>query len=228
MSDLLSMGLKRKGYLYYGCADKLDGYLSVGFISRIKPVDVIAHGLDGSRLMLEIVFSVNSERVHIINIHASSNLSTDSEEKRMEEFSLLRSIMDLNSEELSIAMGDFNVDLKVGSASLALKGSQDSIRSPIVVTGDGGATKNGVYYSPSVDLMENLGRGTYFYDGVWSSFDSALISKEAFDWEGIEYLSAEIISPPEARDYSGVPKKFSLSDKSGISDHYAFGVVFQF
>ena len=228
LKDLLSAGLKRKGYLYYGCADKMDGYLSVGFISRIKPYDVIAHGIGESRLMLETVFSIGGESIHIINIHATSNLSSDGEERRYEEFSLLRSLMDLNAGDITIAMGDFNVDVKTGSPSLALKGSVESLSSPIAITGDGGEARDGVYYSPSVDMMENLGWGTYFYGGTWSSFDSALLSKEAFDWRGIEYLSSEIISPPEARDHNNLPKKFNLSDKSGFSDHYAFGVVFEF
>ena len=88
--------------------------------------------------------------------------------------------------------------------------------------------------SPDGEIVVSV-NGNYFSGSFGAARNTLTIQirvKEAdgefSDWEGIEYLSAEIISPPEARDYSGVPKKFSLSDKSGISDHYAFGVVFQF
>ena len=226
--DLLDAGLKRKGYLYYGAASLSDGYLSVGFISKLKPEDVVLHGTEGSRRILELVFNINGELIHLVNVHLSSRLAAENESKRHEELSLLLSIIEQREGNLVVVMGDFNVDLKKGDSCLALKGSLESLSSPIVLTGDGGECGKNVCYSPAVDKMESLGDGTYFHEGEWSFIDSALITGEAFDWHGLEYHSSRIVAPGSAKDGYGFPKRFNAKDGSGFSDHFAFGLEFVF
>lgn len=228
LEDLLEAGLKRKGYLYYGSAAVEDGVLSTGFISKEKPNEVLFHGLSGSRLIMELVFDIDGERIHILNIHGSSRLSEANANKRMEEFSLLRSILSSNSGELSIVMGDFNVDLKTGEESIALKGTVESLNSPISISGDGGELRDGIYYCPWVDNMESLGKGTYFYSGAWSALDGTLLTEEAFDWQGAEYESSRVIEAYESMDSIGKPMPFSPASQTGFSDHLPFQVTIRF
>lgn len=227
LKDLLEAGLGRKGYQYYGSGAYEEGYFATGFISKLKPEEVLFHGAEGSRLIMELVFTVDGEKLHLFNIHASSRLSEENDIKRESEVALLRSLIDSLEGELSIAMGDFNTDLKTGDGIIAIKGSVESLESPLAITGDGGECKSGVYYCPWADLMATLGKGTYFHDGEWGAFDGALISDEAFDWQGLEYLGSRVIAPFDAIDPYGRPRPFSVSSKSGISDHLGFQVTLE-
>lgn len=227
LKDILEAGLIKRGFKYYGAADSKSGYLNVGFVSKIAPEDIIFHGVEGSRLIMELVFAAGGERIHLFNIHASSRLDEENAGKREDEFSLLRTLLSAREGSLSIVLGDFNTDLSEGDSSLALKGSGYEYSAPLVITGDGGEARSGIYYSPAADKEESLGSGTCFYNSEWSFFDSAVISEEAFDFKGFEYASSRVISPSAALDVYGFPRKFDVRTGEGFSDHLGFMVSFR-
>ncbi len=218
LHDLLEHGLKKKGFRYYGVADNGSSPVSIGFISKRAPNLMLVHGIDDRRLLLELSFEVKGERISIIAIHATSRLS-GGEAERFEEFSLLRKIADDNIGNVVLLAGDYNADpngAEMGFANIRKSHSEDT---PIVLTGNPGECCSGVYFSQALDYMNDIGNGTYLYDGSWYFYDNILVSHEGFDGSGWEYGYSEIVAPYESVDLNGSPMKFDSSTKKGMSDH---------
>lgn len=227
LNDLLEAGLKRKGFRYYGVASNGETATSVGFISKYSPMDVNVHGLDGHRLLLEISFDINGAVITIIAIHATSKLD-GGEDKRFEEFSLLRDIAMRNAGNIVLLAGDFNADPRVPEKGISDINSRYRDISPIVVTGDPGITGDNVFFSQAIDYMNDIGKGTYLYGGEWFFYDNILVSKEGFDNSSWEYSFSEILSPYETIDLNGSPLKFSTSTCKGMSDHLPLKCVLKY
>ncbi len=216
LSDLLENGLGRRGFIYYGVAQKDVGYLSVGFISKIRPSYVKTHSVASSRLILDLGFRLEDEMIHIIGLHASSRLDDENENKRYEEFSLLRSIFDQYREEITIALGDYNTDPRRPEKGLSC---DENYPAPIMLTYDRGNLSDGFLYTPAADMYTQYGRGTYYYQGEWMHYDNAVFNCKAFDSEGWEYDQVRIIEAPEALDTLMRPRAFDVSKGEGFSDH---------
>ena len=107
LKDILDAGLKKKGFKYYGVASNGTTPISVGFISKYSPTNIKLHGIKDHRLMLELSFDLNGEMITLIALHATSRLD-GGDDKRLEEFSLLRELADSNSGNLLLLSGDFN------------------------------------------------------------------------------------------------------------------------
>lgn len=225
--DLLQAGLKKKGFRYYGVAKSEKSPLSVGFISKYTPDSISFHGIDNHRTQLELSFTVNGELISIVVIHATSRLA-DGEDERFDEFSLVRSIADLNSGSLCLIAGDFNADPRECEKGVGnIRKIVDS-NTPIVCTGDPGECKDGVYFSQALDYMNHVGKGTYFYQNQWYWYDNILVSSEGFDFSGWEYDRSQIVMPFESVDQNGFPIAFDLSSKKGISDHLPLKLVLKY
>ncbi len=216
--DLLEAGLKKKGFLYYGIASDGSSPLSVGFISKYCPDDITLNKAGSTRLVLELSFELNGDMIAVIAIHATSRLN-GGESERFEEFSLMRSIADENEGKVVLLCGDFNTDPRYSESGLAYIKDPISINAPLVVTGDPGECSSGIYFSQALDYMNDIGKGTYLYDGEWFFFDNIFLSKEAFDLIGWEYSTSNIIKPYESVDLNGNPLKFDPSTSRGMSDH---------
>ena len=218
LHDLIDAGLKGKGYLYYGLAQKSDGTLSVGFISRIKPSSVVFHSVSSSssRLIPEFRFIWKGESVTLLGVHLRSQF--DDEDERKEELGLLRTLIEERKGECVIVMGDFNTDCITGDEIGDRRKTGDWI---IPLTGDGALAYGGVMFSPYLDYSEPLAAGSYYYDGSWYTYDNALLSSSFFDGEGIEYDAFSITSGADSKTSYGTPLKYEKSSASGYSDHFA-------
>lgn len=224
--DLLERGLKKRGFSYYGLADKNDGALAVGFISREKPIFVKTHKVDTSRLILDLCFSPRGENMHVLVLHASSQLKDENKEKRKEEFSLLKTIIELYEDEFVLVTGDFNLDPKLGEE--ALSSVENPIKSAIKVTYDKGERSKDVFYSPTVDPYSSWTKGTYYYLGEWLSYDNFFTNFFSFDGKGWEMEEMAIISYPSLLDSLNRPLPFSPKTKTGYSDHLPIFASFKF
>ncbi|MGN1164204.1 MAG: endonuclease/exonuclease/phosphatase family protein, partial [Candidatus Ornithospirochaeta sp.] len=225
LESLLEGGLRREGYLYYGLAQSEDGKLSVGFLSRLKPVAVRLLGVPSARPMVELEVTAGGENVKIIGVHLRSRLSNENKEIRKEELSLIKKIAS-ETEGPLIVMGDFNVDplLHKGEMEEGRWGSSEG--TVLTLTGDGFQAKCGVLYSPYLDYASPLEGGTYHYEGQWEKLDNVLLSSSFFDGDGIEYLETRIVKGSGSSDHIGRPLPYDKESGLGFSDHFAIMSTF--
>ncbi len=226
LKDLLDAGLKKNGFKYYGIAESSDVF-SVAYISKVPPVESNIHSVDSSRPILELLFSFGGEEISVYTLHAASKLNDNGVAQRYELFSLLATLLSLNKGRLIAVLGDFNADIKEGEDGIACDDSELSLTSAIVATKDTRFGDNH-YFSPMLLPGAIEGDGTYFYQGRWYFLDNILLSKEAFDYKGLEYKSTAIVSPIEAKDTSGFPLRFDVKSKKGYSDHFALKLTLSY
>lgn len=213
--DLIEAGLKNVGFCYYGLAQKEDGVLSVGFISKFKPSNFSFHSTLTSRPIAEITFTFNGEVVTLYAVHLRSQIGE--EEERREELYLISTLIEKREGENIIVIGDFNTDC-ISGEEIGDTRKGDYILS---LTGDGTRATNGILFSPYLDYGTSLSKGSYYYSGEWYTYDNALLSSTFFDGDGLEYLDFSIVSPSEAKTTSGLPVKYDKSTQDGYSDHFA-------
>ena len=216
LSDLLEAGLKGAGFRYYGLAQKSDGELSVGFLSKIKPSSYAFHSTQSSRVILELKFIVGGEMITVFGVHLKSQLNESS--SRLEELSLIRTLVERRDGECIIVIGDFNTDCLTGSEMGDRKRKEDYA---LFLTGDGSEAYGGTLFSPYLDYGGSSLVGSYYYDGDWYTYDNALLSSTLFDGRGLEYDSFAIVSGALSKTSSGTPLKYEKSTGNGFSDHFA-------
>ena len=217
--DLLEAGLKEKGFIYYGLADD-ENNLSVGFLSKLKPLSTALHVFPGCRPILELVFQKSGELIHIFGVHFRSRIPGGDDE-RMQEALHLAALMERNPDALCIAAGDFNTDPLLSSSPFSLSPDCYDEDNAFHVTGDPSKTGPHLYFSPLNDPDAVLSEdGTYFYDGVWYFYDLFLLSEKAWDGEGWEYDGIIIESNRTMKDNGGRPFPYDVSTGYGYSDHF--------
>ncbi len=215
LHDLIEAGLGNVGFSYYGLAQKEDGVLSVGFISKFKPSSFSFHSTLTSRPIAEIGFSFNGENITLYAVHLRSQLGE--EEERKEELYLLSTLLEGRDGENIIVMGDFNTDCISGDEiGDGRKGGYI-----LSLTGDGRNAYGGTLFSPYLDYGSTPEKGSYYYNGQWYTYDNALLTSTFFDADGVEYLDFSVVAPAEAKTTSGLPLKYDKSTQTGYSDHFA-------
>ena len=217
--DLLDAALKGAGFRYYGLAQKNDGELSVGFLSKIKPSSYAFHSTQSSRAILELKFIVGGEMVTIFGVHLKSQLNDPV--SRIEELSLIRTLTERRDGECFIVIGDFNTDCLTGG-EMGDEKRKAGLALPL--TGDGSLANGGTLFSPYLDYAGCSLDGSYYYDGKWYTYDNALLSSSFFDGKGIEYEGFSIVSGALSKTSSGTPLKYEKTTGNGFSDHFAVTV----
>ncbi len=229
---LLEKGLSRRGFSYYGCVNS-GTPLSIGFISKIKPVSISSNATQTSRAVLGFECFINNEQVFLYVLHAKSQIGGEAEtrKERKELASLLKILTDDKKGANIIILGDFNEefsyssDLSYGYVPLGLF-EQESIEKAhsIPITGDKSLSNYEVFYSPFLDKTIPLNSdGTYYYDGAWSFLDNALISSSFIDEKGLEFEQFYVIKEKEMVE-NGIPYRYDIQKGNGISDHFAIAL----
>ena len=219
LSDLLTAGLKDKGYVHYGLADDGNGSLFVGFISKLKPLSSALHSYPGCRPILELSFGIGDEVVKVFGVHFRSRIE-DADTERMEQARHLSMLIEDNPDTLCIAAGDFNSDPLLSGPFTIFPELYDPSNA-FHLTGDPSKTAERIYYSPLLDpdaVPEE--QGTYFYEGSWYSYDNVFLTGECWDGSGLEYESAKIKATRNMKDSMDRPLKYDTSTGLGYSDHF--------
>ena len=214
LKDMLEAGLNRIGFKYYGLLQN-NSPISVGYISKYKPIETLIHGSLEDRPILELVFRVSGEKIHVFNLHARSRIHGGNR-SRKEMFILLDHLMKDRSDSLSIAVGDFNDDPRISDIFCC---SEKSCGCVLPVTGVKEEADWGVYYTPTLDDAYKC-RDSCYWKG-FRTFDNVLLSDMAFDGRGYDFLSATLLIPPGGADDEGVPIKYTPESGLGVSDHFA-------
>ncbi len=232
LKTLLDKGLAKRGFLYYGCVNS-GTPLSIGFISKVKPMAITSNATDTSRAVLGFETFINNEQVFVYVLHAKSQLG-DEEESRWERkklATLLKFLIQDREGANIIILGDFNeqfsydADLEYGYVPIGLYTKEEIDDSlSVAITGDERKLENGVLYSPYLDKSLPLnGEGTYYYKGEWSMLDNVILSPPLKDDKGLSFKRFYIVKNEELLD-KGVPYRYDMEKGKGYSDHLPIAV----
>lgn len=222
--DLLSAGLRRRGFRYYGVLDNTSP-ITCGFISKHKPAELRFHYTDSQRPILECSFNYDGSYMTFLVLHAKSN-SGDAEENRRLRHEMARhllAIVSARSNEAIAILGDFNTELSLECGDLLA--SADALLSetiiasgslPVTVQRD--KASGCIFYDPFSDPTIPLGAdGTYYYDKTWYVYDRIMTSGALLG--KLSSLEPSIITASE--DAELLPWRYDSAAGTGYSDHFA-------
>ena len=236
--DLLSSYLQKRGYSYYVVSDDPLSPIEVAVISRFEIVDAHIHGVHQQRPILETVINVEGETIRLFALHLRSQRDgfEESEPERLQSIRALRAIIErYDSAGIPlpcIIAGDFNesvTDYEKHGGSIqtaliphaaAISESNELSSGSLVITG--GIVNDGTWYTFYLDSdqMNTLSvPGSYYYQGVWESFDHILLSKEFFDGIGLQFEKGGIKDAPFLLEEKGLPFRYDPYGHEGFSDH---------
>ncbi len=216
LEDLIDAGLGAYGPYYYGIIENISP-ISVGYISKYRPIAVRIHSSSSPRPILELEFLIGGERISVFCLHAMSRLDDGGYDERRDLFSLLSVLLMENSDRLCIAAGDFNEDPATGSAFCDVERGEGS--GVLHATGKTDLVDVDVFYTAALDSSMDC-YGTYYYES-FESFDHILLNSFAFDGAGYDFANAEVLIPPGGTDELGRPVRYVPLEKTGFSDHFA-------
>ena len=203
--DVIDQYLKSRGFSYYVVSDNPSSPIEIAIISRYKIVDAHIHSISQQRPIVEAVIDVRGEQIRLFALHLRSQREgfEESEKERVKSVKALSSIIDeYNNSHVPlpcIIAGDFNESITSyeqygGSLQTALRPydtlivDDDITKGSLFVTGAIVNEKNWYSFYLDPTQMNRLSvPGSYYYQGLWESFDHILLSKEFFDNAGLEF-----------------------------------------
>ncbi len=222
LDDLLDQSLRRRGYRYYCTADD-SSPISVGFISKHKPLSVTVHGIEEERPILRAEFLIDGNQLTVYCLHAKSNLGDEDGNRaaRKDLASLLNSLV-VDDAGPVVILGDFNSMPRADTLDmLAVVGALDSssimAASSLPVSHRREGLDGITFYDPMLDPLVPLGAdGTYWYQGRWYDYDRVLLDDDAL--RAHPDFSVEIIT---WNNDNGFPEAYEGEGRwDGFSDHF--------
>ena len=223
LEDLLDSTLVRRGYVYYGIADK-DNPISVGFVSKYNPVSVTVHQIGTQRLVMRCEFLIRGRQLVFYVLHAKSQRGEGEENAslRKDYAALLNSLARQDMNACVIILGDFNsepgylCDDMLDAGGL-YTGEETARRGSIPVTGDRLLTDEWTFYDPLCDSSQAPGgAGTYFYEGKFYDYDRILVNSTLAKSDCM--LDFSIITAVNFNDL--YPYAYDEETHEGYSDHF--------
>lgn len=214
---LISGGLGRMGYHHPVLIEGDDSRgIDVGIISRFPVISSRHHSvlhngeiLD-TRGILEVVLDVNDKKVVVFANHwPSQNNPVD---ERIASAKLLARISEKRSEDLIIAVGDFNTTASDNPSPYR-------------------HLKN--FIDPEVEarkLNPNLNPGTHYFRGEWTSLDKIFIHKSSSftaDYSSFEIMIRDFYMQTDASGVQ-IPVRSSAETGDGFSDHLPVKLHFNY
>ena len=201
LEDLLDSSLVRRGYVYYGIADK-----------------------GTQRLVMRCEFLIRGRQLVFYVLHAKSQRGEGEENAslRKDYAALLNSLARQDVNACVIILGDFNsepgylCDDMLDAGGL-YTGEETARRGSIPVTGNRFLADEWTFYDPLCDPSQAPGgAGTYFYEGKFFDYDRILINSTlaASDW----MLDFSIITAVNFNDL--YPYAYDAETHEGYSDHF--------
>ncbi len=245
VEDLIEFDLGRRGLLHYAVTASSSSPIEVALISAYPIVSSRIHRVGGFRDILESVVNVDGEDIRIFVLHLRSRREGDreSEGERIEQIRALRRIIEEQRRSgillPTIIAGDFNESADQherirGAYQSALIPWDASRRREWEAAGSLVITpfipEEGEWYSHSLDErfpVPSESPGSYYYDGLWESYDQILLSSEFFDTEGLRFHSGGVISHPSLLTEKATPLSYRISTHRGVSDHLPVYTLFE-
>lgn len=200
------------GYRYHYLKDAEDPRgIDVGMLSRY-PAKVFWHKVYyGSRYILEAHFTIRSQLLYVIMNHWRSRIGgrKESEHYRIDAaqkcLDIVTNIASKNPQADIIVMGDFNDNP-----------TDVSLRQNLHAVPYSGKLENGLLYNITRTVQPPRGIVMPNY------YDQIILSRGMWQRAGFSYIpkSFQIIAYPFMLTREGLPRSFSLLDRSGYSDHF--------
>lgn len=237
LKDLIEKYLVRKGYKYYGAVKNDGSAISIGFVSKIEPTLIKVHGVENNRPVLQVDLKIKGEDVTFLAVHAKSKYGGESstEEDRISLAKTLKSQLQKQGDHMVIMVGDFNEDpTKQTDEMTALILGSDKNYYNYTEKGSLGISDNRysmfsyMMYSPLLDneIIKSM-KGTYFYNGEWSSIDQIMGNVFLIDDSGLDFKSFKIVNNSMLLTSAGIPYRWEIQGLCGISDHLPVTMTLQ-
>lgn len=237
VEDLIDHDLGRRGFTYYAATSSPSSPIEVAVLSRYRILESHIHSVEGFRDILEAVIDVHGVAIRIYALHLRSRREgeLESEPERIAQIRALKGVMERNSltgrRLPTVIAGDFNQsadqhDRIQGAYQSALIPSDAPLRQQWEASGSlvitGSYPDFTTFYSfylderfPTVSEAE----GSYYYDGLWLSYDQILLSTGFFDSAGYQFTGGGVITHPALLDDRGTPERYQVRNHTGTSDH---------
>jgi len=243
LQDLLHEHLSSRGFQWFAATAAKDSAIQVGIISRFPITDARTHSVQGNRPVLECEIDLGSEKLVVFVVHAKSRREgvAETEGQRI----ATSGVISRRTEELLrkhpwrpvLVAGDFNGSadsyLREGATYQTalvpfdvLKADDYARNGSLLVSG--GVPPRGIWYTWWLDrsqLLLSHADGSYWYQGIWETFDQILLSPAFFDSYGLEFHSGQVGVGQHLRDEKGHPNAWNVRTESGYSDHLPVYVV---
>lgn len=245
LHDLLAGPLAGRGYQWFAATDD-DSAIQTGILSTFPIVDTRIHTLEDHRSVLEVIIEAKGEDIAVFALHAKSQREgmKETENSRIAVCNMIRH----RAEQLHcqypfipiVIAGDFNESADAYFREhQAFQTALIPVSSPeadqwkrlgsCIVGGSLPVADN--WYTWWLDASQVLGAtvpGSYWYDGIWESFDQILLSREFFDGFGWEFVRGSVSDAPALLDEYGHPFRWNVRTGQGISDHLPVMVTLTF
>ena len=242
LEDLLHESLAERGFQWYASTNDLDSAIQTGVISRFPITDVRIHGVQHLRSVLEVTLDVGKESLVLFTLHAKSKRGgvEETEAQRI----ATTEVVSVRVQELLkgnpflpiIVAGDFNQSadsfLREGQLYQTALVPFESIEADayrdagsLVVAGVPVTQDWYTWWLDRNMVLLAQAQGSYWYEGVWETFDQILLSPAFFDGYGLEYKLGQVGSGGFLCDAKGRPVAWNIRTGRGISDHLPVYVI---
>ncbi len=237
LASLLERHLVARGFQWYAATDDPASAIQTGVISRLPILSARVHAVPGSRSVLEVTVDAAGSPLVILALHAKSRKEgvAETEGQRIELSKVLQSItreiLDKDLQAEIMIAGDFNESADAflregGLSQTALVPCNAHAAQEFAMLGSlllcGTRPSPGNWYSWWLDRTSFISAnvdGSYWYKGVWESFDQILLSPGFFNGRLWEYDHGQVGARHLLCNASGYPYTWNLALKEGFSDH---------
>lgn len=242
VKDLVELHLKKYRFNYMACTSDEESAIQVAIVSCYPIKEARIHSIQGVRSVLETHIDVMGNPLIIFTLHAKSRIggAEESEPLRVATANAIskrtEELLQNNNFLPIIIGGDFNESAdsfyrEEGAfehALIPLTALSHLSETPkgLIVTGS--APPNGCWYTNWLDpnmLLHTDSPGSYYYKGVWESFDQLLLSPAFFDNYGVEFKNSYVASFAPLVDQKGRPNSWDSAKRSGFSDHLPTAIL---
>ena len=243
IEDLLAGPLASRGYQWYAATKDADSAIQTGIMSRFPIDEVRNHSLEGLRSVLEVLLDVDGEYLTLFALHGKSRRE-GVQETAPSRIAMTRMIGErvtaIHTHEplMPVAIaGDFNVSAdsyfregqEYQTALIPLQSDRPEFfrqRGSLIVGGS--PPSLGYWYTWWLDPGQQIlaeRPGSYWYRGVWETFDHILLSPGFFDGYGLEFVEGSVGATPMLLDEHRRPYRWDVGRGVGVSDHLPVLVV---
>lgn len=243
LEDLLKGPLKTRGYQWYATTADADSAIQTAVASRYPIQDARIHQADHVRSVLEVDIAIGSESFTLFALHAKSRREgvAETEPLRIAVAEIIservQRLLEKQPLKPVVIAGDFNESAdtyfrekqQFQTALVPVQASRAQEYGDLgsLIVGGSPPALQG-WYSWWLDTSETLlsgAPGSYWYEGVWETFDQILLSPAFFDGFGLEYAHGHVGSSQMLFDEHGHPYRWDVRKETGVSDHLPVAVT---
>lgn len=237
LEDLLQGPLASRGYQWYAATADESSAIQVGIISKFPITSAHIHSIASVRSVLEARVSIDGEEIAVFILHAKSRREGVLETEAL-RIATTRMLADRTAQLVEdepflpiVIAGDFNESADTYfRENQAFQTALIPVQAPLAEQhrAEGSLVVGGAiphansWYTWWLDSTQTLIAempGSYWYEGVWETFDQILLSPAFFDGFGLEFSRGTVGATQALLDDEKHPYRWDVRKNEGISDH---------